>query len=388
VHDLWHDHEPGWDVVPRMFYSANTYANESVSIIKNFSSAATSTERLFLYLPMQNVHSPYQMPPAFETKKFPAMWNDTYANMLKLLDDAVVNVTQALKDTTLWDNTIVWFSADNGGIGVGNNHPLRGHKHDPWEGGTRATAFVSGGFVPVALRGTYSGPKLVHIADLYATFCVLAGVDPRDDVWMANAVRSIDGVDVWPMLTAAGNGTQPRAVTPTTEGGIIEVVDAGRGRKTWWKLVNLAGQSVYYDENQTQTEGAFPCLERHQLDPPQPAGPYGPGRTDPLVNGCPVCNATMPCLFDLLEDPRETTNVAAQQPKVVERLAGLLSKYNEHYVTGSLAQEILEANYTLLPNRSATWRGYEGPCWVRKDGVGVPLLDASGVWHSSALSLS
>ena len=57
------------------------------------------------------------------------------------------------------------FSADNGGVGkFGNNFPLRGHKHDPWEGGTRAAAFITGGFVPAALRGTTSGAKLVQYA--------------------------------------------------------------------------------------------------------------------------------------------------------------------------------------------------------------------------------
>ena len=38
-------------------------------------------------------------------------------------------------------------------------------KHDPWEGGVRTTAFISGGFVPAALRGTTSGAKFVHISD-------------------------------------------------------------------------------------------------------------------------------------------------------------------------------------------------------------------------------
>lgn len=47
----------------------------------------------------------------------------------------------------------------------GNNYPLRGHKHDPWEGGTRATAFLSGGFLPESVRGTQSGDKLVHVSD-------------------------------------------------------------------------------------------------------------------------------------------------------------------------------------------------------------------------------
>lgn len=40
-----------------------------------------------------------------------------------------------------------------------------GHKHDPWEGGVRTVAFMTGGFVPAALRGTTSGAKLIHISD-------------------------------------------------------------------------------------------------------------------------------------------------------------------------------------------------------------------------------
>jgi hypothetical protein len=48
---------------------------------------------------------------------------------------------------------------------TGNNYPLRGGKHDPWEGGTRAAAFLTGGFVPAHVRGTATGDKLVHISD-------------------------------------------------------------------------------------------------------------------------------------------------------------------------------------------------------------------------------
>jgi arylsulfatase A-like enzyme len=81
------------------------------------------------------------------------MWDQTYANMLHMLDYAVSNVTTALKETQMWEKTLFVFTADNGGIGLGNNHPLRGHKHDPWEGGTRSTAFVAGGVVPPLLYG-------------------------------------------------------------------------------------------------------------------------------------------------------------------------------------------------------------------------------------------
>ena len=51
----------------------------------------------------------------------------------------------------------------------GNNRPLWGHKHDPWEGGTRAAAFLAGGRLPARLRGARTGAKFVHVADWYAT---------------------------------------------------------------------------------------------------------------------------------------------------------------------------------------------------------------------------
>lgn len=364
-HDMWEDLHPGIDVVPQIFYSANFYAERSVTIIENHAASNPPKTPFFLYLPIQSVHAPYQTPPGWETFSYPAMWDETYANMLHMLDVAVGNVTTALKAENMWESTLFVFTADNGGIGRGNNHPLRGHKHDPWEGGTRSTAFVSGGVVPASLRGSTSGTSLIHVADWYATFCRQAGVDPKDSAYVNGAYRDINSVDIWPMLTKV-NATQPRLVTPTTEASIIKAATAAAGagstRAAMWKLVTLAGQSNFYLPNGTNVAGQDPCLAAHQADPPQP-----PGRTDPLVNGgCAVCNATQPCLYDLMADPEERSNLAAAHPDIIAELAPILSRYNDHYVTGSLPAEELAANYTELANRTVTWKGYYGPCYIRK----------------------
>ena len=107
--------------------------------------------------------------------------------MLHMLDVGTLNVTTALKQAGLWENTLLLFSADNGGIGkFGNNYPLRGHKHDPWEGGTRVTAFLAGGFLPAALRGTSSGDKLVHVADWYVLHVVTGLLVVSDSFFYLN----------------------------------------------------------------------------------------------------------------------------------------------------------------------------------------------------------
>ena len=102
---MWEDEHPGIDVVPQIFYSANFYAERSVSIIQNHFPAYPPKTPLFLYLPIQSVHAPYQTPPEWETHPYPDMWDETYANMLHMLDVAVGNVTagrnQFMPPTTL-----------------------------------------------------------------------------------------------------------------------------------------------------------------------------------------------------------------------------------------------------------------------------------------------
>ena len=48
-----------------------------------------------------------------------------HSRQVLALDKAVENITSAYKAAGLWKDTVTVFSTDNGGIGSGNNFPLR-----------------------------------------------------------------------------------------------------------------------------------------------------------------------------------------------------------------------------------------------------------------------
>ena len=77
--------------------------------------------------------------------------------MVALMDEVTGNITSALHETGMWNNTLLLWSSDNGGAvhkgGGANVWPLRGGYENNWEGGIRAAALLSGGFLPPAVRG-------------------------------------------------------------------------------------------------------------------------------------------------------------------------------------------------------------------------------------------
>lgn len=72
----------------------------------------------------------------------------TFSGMVTDLDRQIGNILDYLKENNLYDNTIVWFLSDNGGVNVfgGDNTPLRGQKHTEWEGGVRTVSIVKPDF--------------------------------------------------------------------------------------------------------------------------------------------------------------------------------------------------------------------------------------------------
>ncbi|NJN28482.1 MAG: sulfatase-like hydrolase/transferase [Cyclobacteriaceae bacterium] len=134
----------------------------------------------FLYLAYNAPHTPVQAPQEWlaKTKARQPKLNDQRARLVAFiehLDAGVGQVIDKLRSSGLYDNTIIVFSSDNGGLlsSGANNGPLRDGKQSVYEGGLRVpTAIVWNGKVKPGMVSNYKAMTM----DLYPTLLEAAGI--------------------------------------------------------------------------------------------------------------------------------------------------------------------------------------------------------------------
>jgi len=171
-------------------YTTHLIAKEACRLIRE----KPTDKPLFLYVPFNGVHSPYEVPPEYK-KAYPNLSGNrqTMAAMLSVVDEAIGQITAALDEKGLRKDTLIIFSSDNGGPApdrVSRNTPLRAGKGTIYEGGIRVCAFATWpGHIPAGT--TIKEP--MHAVDWYPTLLKLAGASLEQKL-------APDGLDVWPML--------------------------------------------------------------------------------------------------------------------------------------------------------------------------------------------
>jgi arylsulfatase I/J len=276
-------------------YDTELFGAEAVRLIGGHDAGTP----LFLYLAFTAPHTPLQAPQSW-LDRYAHIKDENrraYAAMVSAMDAEVGRVLAALEKRGMANDSVIVFHSDNGGtrdrmfVGeaeVGGDLPA---SNAPLREG-KGTTFEGGVRVDALLHwpgrigpGVATGP--FHVVDMMPTLAGLAGAS------LAGA-KPLDGQDLWPALSG-------RRGTPRT--GLVLNIDPTQGsvREGKWKL---------------------------------------------------VWTATLPSdvqLFDLEEDPSETTNVATANPAQVETLKARVVALAGEMVPPHFAMTALKATLSLPP---------------------------------------
>lgn len=282
-------------------YATTLIGQDAVRYIDNHDSATP----LFLYLTFTAPHAPYQAPQKY-LDMYPNITDPSrraYAAMITAMDDEIGNVVAALDRRKLRDNTLIIFHSDNGGPRsakftgeVDMSHSTIPADNSPYRDGKGM--LYEGGTRVVALAnwpghitpGTVVDES-IHIVDMYPTLASLAGASTA-------RTKPLDGLDAWPTISDG-------KASPRTE--VVYAIEPFRAsiRQGHWKL---------------------------------------------------VWKATLPSkieLFNLAQDPGETTNVAAQNPQKVAELVRRIEALAGEAVQPLLMQEGMSVAWKALTDTVA-----------------------------------
>jgi len=262
-------------------------AREAVQFITD---AAQADRPFFLYMPLTAPHKPTLPHDHFRGRTQLGEYGDFIAQT----DWTVGRVLRALDELGEAESTLVVFTSDNGSYmyrlddaaddHVTNSakhgfHPSHHRANGPWRG-TKADIYEAGHRVPFFVRwpgkvaaGTRRSDTICHV-DLFATFAQASG--------QAVSARARDSVSLLPLLRGEEGARRGRPVVHHSGNGTF-ALRAGR-----WKAIFSSGSG---------------------------------GRQKPIGKPFDALR-----LFDLVSDPGETTDVAAEHPDIVERLSAELDR--------------------------------------------------------------
>ena len=251
-------------------------------------------EPFFAYISTNAPHNPMIAPENY-TKRFTDLGYDEilsgYFGMIENIDDNMGLLMDKLKEWDLEENTLLIFMSDNGqpaGLQI-YNAGMNGNKGTAYEGGTRVPAFFY--WKNMLVAGVDIDRMAAHI-DLFPTFTALAGLKIPD------GIQKIDGLNLLPLLL------NPEAEWPD------RYIFIHKGR---WEKGADPDQSKY-DMCAVHSQ-RFKLLNNNEL-------------------------------FDLENDPGESTNVIEKFPEVA---AEMQKAYEEWWV--EVRPLMINEDVPLLPTK-------------------------------------
>jgi len=272
-------------------YCSDVYTDAAIDFI-----AKHRQEPFFVYLPFNCPHGPYQIaedyyrpyeqmnlqPGDFPAGghplgKIPGNTSRVYG-MVTNIDDNLGRLFEQLDELGLRDDTIVIFLTDNGPNGARYNAGMRAHKGSVYEGGIRTAFFIRW---PRRLTPGRKVDRIAAHVDIAPTILDACGV-------RRPAGTSFDGRSILPLLAGEEVAWPDRTLYFQWHRGDRPVrYRAFAARSQDYKLVHAAG-----------------------VQPVQHGG---------LQDGADPADVPFE-LYDMAADPLETKNIAADHPRIVEKM--------------------------------------------------------------------
>ncbi|MGC6424843.1 MAG: sulfatase family protein [Lentimonas sp.] len=166
----------------------------------DFIDANSGDEPFFLYYCSPHAHRPHIPPVEMFGEKVYGTLPSRHLEIVKVLDLEVQHIIEALKRNGEFENTLIVFSADNGGLtwkvpgtmesGHRPSGPYRGAKSAPHEGGHRVP-FIA--HWPAKIKAGQFSDELVITHDMMSTVAAVAGYDISDG-------DSLDSMNLLPIF--------------------------------------------------------------------------------------------------------------------------------------------------------------------------------------------
>ncbi|MEP3836190.1 MAG: arylsulfatase [Algibacter sp.] len=268
--------------------------------------ASKSEEPFFMYLALNSPHSPVVPSKDWQGKS----GMGAYADFVMETDDVVGRVFDALEKNGIADNTLVFFTSDNGcsypvakvgklekEFGHYPSADFRGYKSDIWEGGHRIPFIVRW---PGQIEAGSENDKLICQTSLMATCAEITGVTLDDNT-------GVDSYSILPMLENKKAKTDYNVVIHHSINGKFSL----RNKK--WKLELTSGSG---------------------------------GWSNPTDNKAIKENYPDIQLYNMKKDVEETTNVYDKHPKLVKKMTAQLIEIVENGRTteGELKENDVEVD--------------------------------------------
>jgi arylsulfatase A-like enzyme len=282
--DNFFDLDPvlGRNGVPEKFHgdSSDVVTEEALKFIRK---QAAASKPFLAVVWFGSPHNPHEALPADKALYASlAEREQNYYGEITAVDRSVGRLRMALRESKVADNTLLWYCSDNGGAaGPNSTGNLRGSKGTLWEGGLRVPGIVEW---PARVPKPFVSQVPCSTSDIYPTILAATGaVAP-------NQVQPLDGINLLPLFDR-------------------QVTERGKAIGFWADARRPAAHAAWIDWPHKLHTNAGESREKKGSK-----GAKG-AQTKPVL------------LYDLSKDPKETTDLAAEQPERVAKMTAALAAW-------------------------------------------------------------